>query len=63
MPSYQPRMRISKIIDKCRVCNQKTDLKDLLITGLDESNYSITKNACNNPICRNCFIKAMELQE
>jgi hypothetical protein len=56
MPSYQPRIKTQKIIDKCRVCGQKTPLKDLIITGIDADNYAITMNACKNPICRKCLL-------
>jgi hypothetical protein len=57
MPTFQPKIRNIKSSDKCRECKQKTDPKDLIITGIDESNYSITKNACKNPICRKCLEK------
>jgi len=56
MPSYQPKVRI-KNVDICRVCKKKTNAKDLLIDGIDGNNYSITKQACENPICRDCLKK------
>jgi hypothetical protein len=56
MPSYQPKIKIGKYPDKCRKCKRKKPLKDLIITGIDESNYAITRNATNNPICRECLL-------
>lgn len=54
---YSPKVRYSKPVDKCRECKQKTPLKDLIITGIDENNWKITQNASKNPICKKCLKK------
>jgi hypothetical protein len=52
---YSPKIKYSKPVDKCSNCKKKTDLKDLMIVGIDENNWKITQNAAKSPICRKCI--------
>jgi len=57
MPSYQPKIKYQKIIDRCSVCKRKRPLNELFIIGIDESNFSITQNACKHLVCKDCLKK------
>lgn len=54
--NYQPKLRPHKDYP-CRVCGRVIDACDMLIDGVDENNYSITLEACKNPICRPCYVR------
>jgi len=55
MPTFQPKVSTRYRQYPCRVCKIIKPDKDTFITGIDENNASITKYACQNPICRDCY--------
>lgn len=58
MPTYQPKVSTRHKDHPCRVCGKKekeVGACNMYITGIDEANASITKQAIKNPICRSCF--------
>lgn len=58
MPTYQPKVSTKHKDYPCRKCGKKeTEVgsSNMFITGIDENNAAITKQAVMRPICRDCY--------